>query len=79
MIYKQCLLIKVNHDGMNIVTSWITSKYAQKDKWLKLKGACGNWDYGWRVDEVYNDIILNEDQVLKKRDAYRYQRDISDI
>lgn len=73
MNYRQCHLTK----GVFSRTYWLPSKFAKKGKYLQLKMA-SQWDDGWRVQEVYS-IGLPHKVVMTLNEAYRNQREVSDI
>lgn len=67
--YQQCKLEK----GVQVRVAWIPVKYANKNKYLKIKG-----DDGWIVKEVYN-IIHSREMLLKLQAQSRNTRKASDI
>ena len=66
---NQCKLQK----GKSITTSWIPSKYAVKDKFVKLKKV-----NGWKVLEVFRPSKPSS-SVVERSDDYKHTRKASDI
>lgn len=75
MKYKQCLLKK---ESQELVT-WIPEKFAKKNKFIKIKDELGEWTNGWKILSVYDAITLNEKQMKVESEAYKHQREVSDV
>lgn len=73
MTYTQC---KLTHPDGTCMTSWIPTKFAKKNKILKLKDN-GVWKDGWVVTSVFG--TQDEKIVLARRSDYRNWRDMTDI
>ncbi len=48
IFYCQCQLVQ----GVRHQTSWIPQKFAVKGRVLRLKNADGEWENGWKVENV---------------------------
>lgn len=80
ILYVQCKLEKDFVDWITVIYVWISEKYAVKDKILKLKNNyAGEWEDGWKVTDIYKDIKKTEEQAIIDAEAYKYQREVSDI
>ncbi len=72
-LYQQCRLQRVTE----LMTTWIPTRFAKKDKILKVK-VNGEWVDGWLVDEVFkNKITRQELDTLAWQ--YRHTREVSDV
>lgn len=69
----QCKLRRGNVEQV----TWLPSKFAQKNKFLKLKNINGDWEDGWEVIEVWKKLPTQE--VLERERDYLHQREASDI
>ena len=77
--YKQCKLARKTEQGKVETTSWLPLQFAKKSKVLKLQDRDSKeWTDGWVVKKVYA-IRLKEEEVLKREDDYRTQRETSDV
>lgn len=67
--YTQCVL----QNGASIQVSWVPTRYAVKEKKLKLRLASGEWENGWIVIRVYGTLPAAQ----VERDAHhRYGRQL---
>jgi hypothetical protein len=74
-MYQQCELRRAGVG--TIMVSWIPSKYAKKDKVLKIKNGDG-WENGWKVTKVY--VPKNTETVVASlATSYLHQREVSDV
>lgn len=70
--YTQCRLRR----GTTEMVSWIPSVFAGLNRYLKLKTDDG-WEDGWQVVSVGREE--SESYIKEHRDAYRTQREASDV
>lgn len=73
MLYKQCLVKSFSESKL----CWLPEKFAKKNKVITFKD--DGYKQFWEVFEVYNAIRLTEEKILKRKDDYKKQRDVSDI
>ena len=77
--YKQCRLSLNTKDGVKKITSWLPLQFAKKGRILKLKNSeTGKWETGWEVKKVYS-LRLKEQEVKTQAEAYKHQREVSNI
>lgn len=75
--YTQCRLEKpIKTGGVKVQTTWIPSRFAVQDKYLKLKED-GEWENGWQVKHLGSTV--DGSYVIVLRDQYRTHRDITDV
>jgi hypothetical protein len=74
--YVQCRMEKKTDTGTKIHVAWIPEKFAQVDRWIKLK-LDGVWENHWRVAETWEK--KDEAYVLGQERDYLHQRDVSDV
>lgn len=77
--YVQCRLRRKIRGGGPLLVTWLPAKYAQKNKYLKLLNREGEWENGWRVLEVYNEIRVSRETIEKAERDWIYQRGESDV
>ena len=71
--YKQCRIERENTH----TTVWLPTKYAKQGSTISVKKD-EEWDEGWFVAEVY-PMEIDDTMAISFRDAWRYQRGVSDI
>lgn len=69
---------KKNGDEKSVQQSWLPEKFAIKDKIINLKDNFDNWTYGWKVVTV-GKTRATEEEMQANRDAWKTQRNASDI
>jgi len=73
-MYKQCKLRK----GKATITTWAHVNVAKKGKQIMVKR--GNfWEFDWIIEEVYHDIVIDEDRLDELKSDHRNQRKVSDV
>ena len=73
MKYCQCKLQKSTETGYITDVAWIPTKFAKKNKYLKIKNK-GRWENGWKVISI--GTILDEECIFDRE--YVQHRDITD-
>ena len=79
LLFVQCELTRKHEDRNVFITIWIPERYAIKDKILKLKNEDKEWVDGWKVLHVYNGIKKTEKEANIDAEAWKHQREVSDI
>ena len=69
--YTQCELVK---DGITHSIAWIPSKFAVKNKILRIKTSHDTWAGGWMVTNVYKTVDLEY-----LNDHYLMYKDFRDV
>jgi hypothetical protein len=60
-------------------TAWLPEKYAKVGTCVKFKRSDGSWDMGWRVNETYTAVALDERIIEERSQDYKKQRKASDV
>jgi len=79
LLFVQCELKRRHEDLDAYIIIWIPEKYAIKDKILKIKNENKEWVDGWKVIHVYNEIKKTEKEANIDAEAWKHQRECSDI
>lgn len=79
MNFKQCALSRPRRDAVKYrirQVSWLPEQFAKKGLVLDLKNVNGEWEEGWRVDEVWT--AATQEYVREHERDYRHQAEASD-
>ena len=74
---KQCVLIKILHEGSVTYTAWIPEKNARIGNTVDIKDMNDIWNKGWKVVSVGTKMPYSE--MVERREDYKHQRKASDI
>lgn len=78
--YIQCKVVKTFPEAGAIVYkhTWLPEKFAKVGEILALWDN-DRWSDGWKVEEIYDTIILKSDYLAMRSEDYKKQRGFSDV